>query len=66
MVFQTEPGANCVRPTTSWQVLTLSAFTYWKMVRSLAVSLLPISSLLASLWRIRVVLWLAWAGALSR
>ena len=52
MVFQTEPGASCVMPTTSWQVLTPSGWMNWKIERSLEVSWLPRSRRLASSIRI--------------
>ena len=49
MVFQTEPGAKVVMPTTSWQVFAgLSAWMNWKIERLLQVSGAPRSSRLAS------------------
>ena len=52
MVFHTEPGASCVMPTTSWQVLAPSGWMNWKIERSLEVAWLPRSRRLASPMRI--------------
>ena len=66
MVFQTEPGASWVMPTTSWQVFVPSGWMNWKIERSFDVAWLPRSRRLASPIRISDVGCLMWAGALSR
>src|SRR5690606_41766160 len=64
MVFQIEPGARTVMPTTSWQVST--EWVNWKIERSLQVSDAPRSRRLASPMRIWRVGEAARAGAVTR